>query len=228
MLLYHENVKNTNEQRNMEPKTDTQITEINVNNNEGKYLFLDTETGGTSPNQHSILSIGMVVWEHGELKDELELLIKEPELKVLDSALEVNKINLDDVRAFGKTPQQARIIIQKFLGEHFGGVSYRNLVNIVGHNVTFDIRFLNRLLWLAKAPADYYDKRFTRSPLDTLSIIKFLMEAKQFSLPSFKLGDCLDFFNIEVDEEVRHSALYDAKKTGELFTKLLEYVRLDN
>ena len=34
-----------------------------INQAEQRFVFIDTETGGTDPHKHSLLSVGVVVWD---------------------------------------------------------------------------------------------------------------------------------------------------------------------
>ena len=66
-----------------------------------KLIFLDTETGGVDPRANSLLSIGLVIWENKKIITEKEFLVKEKNYNVTAQAMEINKINLDELKKKG-------------------------------------------------------------------------------------------------------------------------------
>jgi len=64
-----------------------------------RLLFIDTETGGIDPYVHSLLSIGLVVWENGQILAQKEIFVNDGVLNVTQSALLVNQINMDTLYA---------------------------------------------------------------------------------------------------------------------------------
>ena len=57
-----------------------------------KLLFIDTETGGIDCGKHSLLSIGLVVWDNDQgIIDSTEILIKNKEYVVTKEAQRINK-----------------------------------------------------------------------------------------------------------------------------------------
>ena len=64
-----------------------------------RLLFIDTETGGVDPNKHSLLSIGLVVWDsYDGLIYEKEYYVKQREYVITQTARQINKISLEDLR----------------------------------------------------------------------------------------------------------------------------------
>lgn len=37
-----------------------------INKAFNRYVFIDTETGGTIPQKHSLLQIGLVIWDYND------------------------------------------------------------------------------------------------------------------------------------------------------------------
>ena len=59
-----------------------------------RILFIDTETGGVNPNKHSLLSVGLVVWDASEgIVYSNEMFIKSKEYVVTNTAQRINHFN---------------------------------------------------------------------------------------------------------------------------------------
>lgn len=202
-------------------------------NNLGKYLVMDFETGGTDPKEHSALTLAMGCLHKGKLIDSVDMFIAEnkadpingvqPDMVVTEMALEINKLDAEWIYENGLSPKQAFVQIENFLNKNFRAPSFNNLITIVGHNVKFDLRYLERLLRLARVRSDWYDQRFTKHYIDTLTYVVLLKEALGLDIPSLKLGGCLEHFGIEVEGEA-HSALVDVNSTAKLFTSICQKI----
>jgi DNA polymerase III epsilon subunit-like protein len=197
--------------------------------NLGKFLIIDTETGGENPNDHSILSLAAVVWQRGKVIEGKEWYIcEQPEPVVKQTALDVNHIDYDWLLENGLHPIQAFAEFEAFLTRHFSGIHFNNAIRLMGHNLPFDIAFLKRLLHHAevyKRGFDWFQARFQKNYVDTVTEVVSAIEAFQIPFPSdefpnLKLGTCLNYFGVETKNA--HEALADAIATGELYTKLLQ------
>lgn len=182
-----------------------------------KLLFIDTETGGLDPGKHSLLSIGMVIWEEMEIIDSKEILINDGVLSVTKEALAVNKIDIEKHRQTAVSSLQAVDEIFSFTGKHFPG---NRKISLAGHNVHFDAGFLKA--FLAASNKDF-SKYFSHRMIDTSSILHFLYLSGQIGQKAISSDEAFTLFNIEV--RGRHTALGDAIATAELFTKLLRLIK---
>ena len=180
-----------------------------------KLLFIDTETGGLDEFKHSLLTIGLVAWEDGKIVDTKEIFISKEKYSCVQAALDVNKINLDELREKGISEISAIKEIEDFCNKNFGN----NKVTIAGHNVAFDVNFI-RVMY-KRNKAKYYLK-FNYRTLDTACIIKFLYIQGKFKDDISTTDKAFEYFNIEIDSDKRHTALGDALATAKLFTLLLE------
>ena len=187
-----------------------------------KLLVFDTETGGFDPQTHSILSVGAVVWENGTISDEIELLIAEADIRADPEALAKNKIDLPKHKQIGLPPADAMARFQTFLTKNFRASSSKERIRLVGHNVYFDIGFLQRLCRLTGTD---YESNFSHRVVDTASILRFLNLANRLSLSEASLDAALEYFGIEADPSTRHTALVDARLTAQLLDELIEVVR---
>ncbi len=186
-----------------------------------KLLVIDTETGGLDPQIHSILTLGAVVWEDGRITDEIELLIAEPEIVAGPVALEMNKIDLAKHKRVARPPAEAMALFWAFLTRHFSDSSRKERIQLAGHNIYFDIGFLQRFFRLRLATADY-ERTFSHRVLDTAAVLRFLILAKKLPLSEAGLSEACKFFRIKFPPHKRHTAKEDARATAKLLTKLIE------
>ncbi|MCU0849281.1 MAG: 3'-5' exonuclease [Spirochaetes bacterium] len=182
-----------------------------------KFLFIDTETGGTDAERNSILSVGLAVISSSGLEGELEIAVMEPELSVTEKALKINRINLDEHVKIATDPSTAVEKILAFAGKWPDLLSDREKIILFGHNVIFDIEFLKRLF---KFTGHEYSDVFSHRIVDTSSILRFLHLKGVFKEDISNLDAALDHFGI--NEFPRHQALKDAVLTAKLFMKLLD------
>lgn len=179
----------------------------------GKIVFIDTETGGLDPRIHSLLSIGLVEWDHSEITNTKEILVNDGELNVTDAALAINKIDLDNHKVNAISPSKA---IQEILQFIDWTGDQQDKITLAGHNVGFDIRFTRHLF----ESHDYnFDDYFSHRSIDTSSILHFLYYAGKIDTKIVGSSDAFNHFDIEV--RGRHTALGDAIATAELFSRMI-------
>ena len=182
------------------------------------FLVVDTETGGLNCEKSSILSIAGVVWQpRGEITKLFDLYIKEPELIVEEKALKVNKIDLNVLNKEGFSPFEAVKRIKVALNNRFG--LSRRPIQLVGHNVAFDLGFIRRLYRLAEQDMslDFRDRA-----LDSCSILQFLMISGK--IKGFRASADVLFKSagVEIAENDRHTAMGDALATAKSLDILLD------
>ena len=181
---------------------------------QNRLLFVDTETGGLNPNEHSLLSLAMVVWEDIEIVDSQELLINDGKLSVTEAALSINKIDIEKHKQTAISPAQAIQKILLFIGRHF---SEKEKITLAGHNVQFDVGFL-KVLFASKN--ENFSTYFSHRIIDTSSILHYLYLSGKLKHRAISSDDAFELFDITVIG--RHTALGDAIATAELFTRLLQ------
>jgi DNA polymerase III epsilon subunit-like protein len=184
-------------------------------------LFIDTETGGLDPRRNSIISLGAVVWRNGELIDEFEVLIREPELCLDPEALAINKIDRREIELRGKTPSCAIDEFENFLKKNFSGDLSNRRLTLAGHNIGFDKSFLRRLYEFTNRS---FDDTFSHRSIDTSSIVAFLMLAGAVAIDKPSSDAAFEYFGINFKPGTRHTSLGDAAATATLFNRLLEVV----
>lgn len=181
-----------------------------------KYIALDTETGGTTP-ECSLLSVYLQVLDDKlQPLGELDLFIKPNDdlYKCTAEALGVNHINLIEHDKIAVTEGKASQMLYAFLQEH-NPKGVDKLIPI-GHNVAFDIKRVQRDLMKS------WDTFVSYRKLDTGSIAQF-MKVKGL-LPesvSGSLGSLMTYFNIPV-QGVLHTAKSDTLGTVDVLRALLK------
>ena len=182
-----------------------------------RLLFIDTETGGLNPNEHSLLSLAMVIWEDMEIIDSKELLINDGILSVTKEALSINKIDIEKHKQSAISSSQAIEKIFLFISKHF---PQQRKITLAGHNVHFDADFLR--FFFSKNNKDF-SKFFSHRFIDTSSILYYLYLAGHLKHRAISSDEAFDLFEIEVDG--RHTAIGDAIATAKLFTRLLYLIK---
>ena len=183
------------------------------------YLFLDTETGGLDPRNHSLLSLGLVVGDASGVVDSLEILIKHDPYVVTGGGMKVNRIDLARHHEAALSPLGALNQLDDFLNRHF---PEKARVMLVGHNVAFDQAFLSTfLLSMGRDP----EGRFHHRIVDTHSVASALRDAGKLGLTPLSSDSLFEHFGIQVPPEKRHTALGDSLATFELYWKLVELCR---
>lgn len=172
-------------------------------------VVLDTETGGLSPNIHSLLQIGLV----GSRGRELVVNVNTPGV-VTQRALEVNGIDMREHALRAMVPEKAVALIEAFL-EGLRSVAPGGELWTAGHNVGFDIRFMQKLYELVgmTCPFDTY-----RS-IDTKTLLFGHYARGKVQKGALSLGAACE--NFGVDLVGAHTAIGDARATRDLLVKLL-------
>ena len=185
--------------------------------NKLRILFIDCETGGLSYFDHSVLSMGMCVWD-GKLLNEacLHLLIREDNIVTTPESLGINHIDLHSHMNQSLSVGNALHELELFIKTHF---PFDTKVIIGGHNVHFDVGFLKRLYSLAGSEVGFHNV-FSHRLVDTASILWFMYINGVLNKPITSLGDALDHFGIINPHQ--HNALEDAKSTAKLFHELVQ------
>ena len=160
-------------------------------------VSLDLETTGLDPARDAILEIGAVKFRGEEVIKEFRALV-DPGRPIPPSITDLTGITQADVQREGRSLFDVLPEVTDFVGH----------LPIVGHNVAFDLGFLNR------------QRAFTRNDfLDTFELAGILVpHAGRYGLGALarELG---------IDLPATHRALDDAKVTHALYVRLFERAR---
>ncbi|WP_198434892.1 type I-E CRISPR-associated endoribonuclease Cas2e [Aerococcus urinae] len=179
------------------------------NNREEKeqssYIIIDIETSGLDLLKDSIIEIAALTIKNGEIVKEFECLINyEGKLP-----LEITSLTGIDDQLLKKEGQKLENVLKEFK-------AFVGEVDLVGYNISFDIKFIN-----------YHLKKLNLPKLNNKSIdlMSFVKKEKLF-LPNYKLESVLTAYGI--NEEVPHRALADVHLIYGLALKVNKFLKFMN
>ncbi len=163
------------------------------------FCVLDLETTGTSPKTSMITEIGAVKLRGGECLGTYQTMVNPgcaipPRITVITGITE--SMVADAPRIESVTPS-----LLEFIGSSV----------VVGHNVRFDLSFINATLRAQNR------QRLPNRSIDTLALARRLLRPE---VPNCKLHTLADRFRL--DHQPSHRALDDALATGDLLHLLIE------
>jgi|HigsolmetaGSP11D_1036233.scaffolds.fasta_scaffold03521_4 CRISPR-associated protein Cas2 len=162
-----------------------------------RYIILDVETTGLSPDQHDIIEIGAVKVSNQQVESTFQALVK-IEGKIPQQVVQLTGISDDLLQSEGRPIHEA---LQEFL-------VYIDDWPIVAHNGDFDYSFIRAAcIKLGFPPIN--NKR-----IDTMSLARrYLVE-----VPNYKLETLVEYLNIPVTG--LHRSLNDCFATMQLYQQL--------
>ena len=147
-----------------------------------RILVFDTETGGLEPQKCGVCSVTLKVTGEDIIKT---ILIKPEENVRYDAkALEVNGFTLEELEEKGIPAIDAIKEINKFIAENFG---YGVKPMAVGHNVKFDVDFLDALY--ERNTHQKFSKQINYHLMDTMMMAQMLHHAGIKKHSRFRLVD---------------------------------------
>lgn len=166
---------------------------LNTPVSELEFTVLDLETTGLYPyNGDRILEVGLVRINQHQILDTLEFLVN-PGIPIPEHISKINKITDDMVNTSPGIETQFDSIHQ-FI---------KNSI-LVGHNLNFDVSFINYELEKHRLP------KLEHWMVDTIKVAKQVLP----DLPKYSLTALTQFLKIKNPDS--HRALSDAKATSEL------------
>lgn len=157
----------------------------------GNLIALDLETTGLDVENDSIIEVGAVRMNNGDILAEYSQLIN-PGFVIPAETTHITGIHQDDVR---NAPPLSQVLpeIKKFVGD----------VPVIAHNVSFDVSFMRR-----------FGALHTNLPLDTFEMATVLLPR----VPRYSLSSLAEHY--QIDLENAHRALDDARATALLYWHL--------
>ncbi|RMD72192.1 MAG: 3'-5' exonuclease [Bacteroidetes bacterium] len=186
-----------------------------------RILFIDTETGGTNPQKHDLLSVGLAVWENGNIIARKEIPVQGRPERCTEEALAINRIDLEAHNRKALSRKEALSEIIRFIEQHFE----ERPVTVAGHNVAFDLNFLRALFEEFGEDMSHY---LAHRTIDTASILQLLalLEGSASNLQEVASSSrAFAIYHIDIPAKERHTALGDAMATARLFSKILEKLK---
>lgn len=152
------------------------------------YCVLDTETTGLSAYYDEIIEIGILRVRNNEIVDRYDQLIK-PNFDVDDFITALTGITNDMLEGMPSISSVKNDVLS-FIGEDI----------ILGHNTSFDMRFLN----------EGFKEQLSNQYMDTMQFARKLYP----ELKHHRLSDLTDYLGLHNNE---HRALLDCVSTKELY-----------
>lgn len=182
-----------------------------------KILFMDTETGGLDPRQHSLLQVGLVAYEDGTVLDDLQIGISKDLYVITPQAMNVNKLDLGELQKNGVKEDVAVLMIMDFIKVNFG----EEKPVLAGHNISFDKDMVKSMF--DRVRIEKFENYVSSRMIDTMSLLWGLYNAGKVPKSACSSEGAFKYFNIDVDG--RHTALADAHATVKLYEKLLDLIK---
>ena len=187
------------------------------------YIVFDCETGGLDETKNPITQYAAVILDGKTLKekDRFETFIKPyNDLTIEKQALEHTMVTMSDINA-GITLGQFVKTVTTWWESHRAKAKVKEMGRLVpvGHNVTFDLRFINYAL--ALEGAETTEEWMYPNLIDTFSLGKmaFGIEGDE----KLNLGACCERAKIKLTDA--HGAMNDVEATAELFRWYMKKMR---
>jgi ATP-dependent DNA helicase DinG len=164
------------------------------------FVALDIETTGFDFVDNEIIEIGAVRFVKGEEEEKFSLFIKP--IKPVPRFIKQLTHITDEQLAGGESLDDALVKLLEFLGTDL----------VLCHNTSFDIGFLNKKYESKGLP------KLSNQQLDTLDLARMYLPFIQ----NHKLGTVAEYFQIDLSNA--HRAIFDAKATGEILLKILDFI----
>ena len=192
------------------------------------YIVLDCETGGLDEHKNPITQFACVILDGVTLKeiDRWETYVKPyADLVIEKEALAHTMVTMSDINSGVKLDLFAKTLIA-FLERHRMKTKTREQgrLILVGHNVTFDMRFLNAALEYA-GYEETLEEWVYPNIIDTFAIGKMTFGVGKERTEKLNLGACCDRANIKLTDA--HGAMNDVVATAELFRWYIKKLRAD-
>lgn len=162
-------------------------------------VFVDIETTGLNKNFDYILEVALIKYSNGKEIKKFHTFV-DNDIKFKANSL--NKITYDMVKNH-MSPEEMILKTKEFIGNSI----------IVGHNVSFDVGFLNE-----EFVNNNIDFKFENKTICTLYLAKYKLP----NLISHKLIDMMKYYKIDFTEEDIHFAMFDIESTTKIFFNLIK------
>lgn len=187
------------------------------------YIIFDCETGGLDENKNPITQYACAILDGKTLKeiDRWETFVKPyNDLIIEKKALDSTMVTMSDINS-GVSIKDFITTATSFWESHRVRTKYRDAGRLisVGHNVTFDIRFLNYALDLMKKPA--IDEWLYPNSIDTFPLAKMTFGINGDE--KLNLGASCLAAGLKLTDA--HGAMNDVEATADLFRFFMKRLR---
>lgn len=181
-----------------------------------KYIIIDTETTGTTP-QHGVIQIAGSLYCGGHWYPFNHRCAPFASDLIADEALAVNGTNREEIRAF-RSPHEVYGEFINMLAGCVDKYAPKDKLVWVGYNADFDMTMLRS--WFAKCgETKYFGSWFWFPPVDVMGIAMHFLQGRRAELVNFKLGTVAAFLDVPIPENL-HDAGADIRLTWDLYKRL--------
>lgn len=166
-----------------------------------RYVVLDLETTGLSPEYSEIIEFGAVVVENNEIVEEHQFFVN-PGVEIPSKITTITNITQQIIDEQGISKSEAFRKISNIIKDSV----------MVAHNAKFDFKFLQKLF------INEGKTKILTPIIDTLEVARFLLP----SLKSHSLKNVSKTIGVIYDETVAHRADYDAKVLAQVWQSFLQ------
>lgn len=188
-----------------------------------KYCFIDIETTGTDRKLHNIFQIsGAITGPNLTILERFDFRFCPISLEhIEDSASEITGMTREKLKALPMSALEAYNGLCKVLGRHCNKFDKKDKLQMVAYNAPFDSDFLRE--FFAKNGDVYFGSWFWTPPICVMQAAAWLVQRVRGALVNFKLGTLCQSAGIKWNDDDAHDALYDIKKTIELFKYIRDF-----
>jgi DNA polymerase III epsilon subunit-like protein len=173
------------------------------------YISVDIETGGPTPNNYALLSVGACLVDNPDVSFYVELMPDKE--KIEPSAIKIAGLDPEVLKRDGTPPNEAMQAFESWLQDH---TSEGEQPVFVAFNAAFDWMFV----------ADYFQRYLGRNPFgySALDIKALYMGA--FGVPWEETGMAEVTKRLGFSIQLSHNALEDARDQALIFNTLLQKI----
>ena len=188
-----------------------------------KDFYCDIETGGINYKTDAILQIAGLIVIDEKMEEEVSFLLKPYSNKIInDDALIINGLTREQIEGFEDSMNIYNNLIN-IMKKYVDPYDKNDKFNFIGYCSWFDFNFLKQFF---KDSGDkFFGSWFKYPPIDVYTLVKqYLKNRRDINIPyNYKLVTILEHFNIPTEKDKLHEALYDIKKTKELYNIISNY-----
>lgn len=197
------------------------------------FIIMDFETGGLDPQKNPVTEFAAISVDGDTLKEisSVDVLVKpyDNNLEYEQEALTATNISMELIQSKGLEFKKFIEAICNFFKESNIHSHIRHRPILVGHNITFDIGFLQQIFdrtskkleSFVAGKTDFYGN-FVPEYIDTLRLCKFAW-GSDTEFTSYKLVNCIQKANLELVGA--HRAMNDVRATKDLLISHIQKLR---
>ena len=181
-----------------------------------KDLFLDLETTGLDPKEHSIVEISCFVEIEGWIKEVFTIFVKpDPKEKLDQRVLRLLDKTPTELQERGMTPVDAKKKLESKLSKYINKYNKLDKFFFLAYNSPFDNQFL-RAFW-TKADDQYFGSWFHTPDICIMRLAMDHLKKERKVMPNFRQETVAKHLGIKVEESLLHGAYYDVSLANRIY-----------